>query len=100
MSAFFNSNICSVRFDVCTISKFGHFLIKKGITFFSAAQKVRHSACLGAKLFPTLFGLVFLIVYLVLSLFMMMCALFPNLESHYIISETGAMSAFFNSKVL
>ena len=80
------------------ISQFGHFLIKKGVTFFSAAQKVRHSARLGAESFPMLFGLLLLIVYLVLSLFMTMCALFPNLESHYIISETGCKCPLFQFK--
>ena len=78
------------------ISQFGHFLIKKGVTFFSAAQNVRHSARLGAEMFPTLFGLLLLIVYLVLSLFMTMCALFPDLESHYIISETWYKVRFFS----
>ena len=46
-------------------------------TFFSAADDVRHSVRLGAELFPMLFGLLLLIVYLVLSLLMTMCALFP-----------------------
>ena len=61
-------SVVIVHDDVRAISQFGHFLIKKGITFFSAAQNVRHSACLGAEMFPTLFGLLLLIVYLVLSL--------------------------------
>ena len=46
-----------VHDDVCAISQFGHFLIEKGVTFFSAAQKVRYSARLAAESFPTLFGL-------------------------------------------
>ena len=70
--------IIIIHNDVCAISYLGHFLIKKSVTFFSAAQKVRHSVRLGAELFPTPFGLLLLIVYIVLSLFMMMCALFPN----------------------
>ena len=50
----------------------------ESITFFSAAQNVRHSVRLGAKLFPMLFGVLLLIVCLVLSLFMTLCALFPD----------------------
>ena len=76
--AYWLLSVVIVHDDVHAMSYFGHFLIKKGVTFFSAAQNVRHSARLGAELFPTLFGLLLLIVYLVLSLFMTMCALFPN----------------------
>ena len=71
-------SVVIVHDDVRAISYFGHFLIKKGVTFFSAADDVRHSACLGAESFPTLFGLLLRTGYLVVSLFMMMCALFPN----------------------
>ena len=76
--AYWLLSVVIVHDDVRAISYFGHFLIKKGVTFFSAAQNVRHSARLGAELFPMLFGLLLLIVYLVLSLFMTMCALFPD----------------------
>ena len=70
--------IIIIHNDVCTISYLGHFLIKKSVTFFSAAHNVRHSAHLGWELFPTLHGPVLLVAFLVLSLFMTMCALFPN----------------------
>ena len=76
--AYWLLSVVIVHDDVRAISYFGHFLIKKGVTFFSAAQNVRHSARLGAELFPMLLGLLLLIVYLVLSLFMTMCALFPD----------------------
>ena len=61
--AYWLLSVVIVHDDVRAISYLGHFLIKKGVTFFSAAQNVRHSACLGAELFPTLFGLLLLIVY-------------------------------------
>ena len=54
-------SVVIVHDDVRAISQFGYFLIKKGVTFFSAAQKVRHSVRLGAKIFPTLFRLLLLI---------------------------------------
>ena len=98
--AYWLLSVVIVHDGVRTISKFSHFLIKKGVTFFSAARNVRHSARLGAEMFSTLFGLLLLIVYLVLSLFMMMCTLFPDSESHYIISETGYNVRFFQFKSL
>ena len=94
--AYWLLSVVIVHDDVHAISQFSHFLIKKGVTLFSAAQNVRHSAHLGAEMFPTLFGLLVLIVYLVLSLFMTMCALFPHLESDYIISETWYKVRFFS----
>ena len=76
--AYWLLSVVIVHDDMRAISYFGHFLIKKGVTFFFAAQNVRHSARLGAESFPTLCGLLLHTGYLVLSLFMMMCALFPN----------------------
>ena len=76
--AYWLLSVVIVHDDVRAISQFSHFLIEKGVTFFSAADDVRHSARLGAETFPTLFGLLLLTGYLVLSLFMTMCAPFPN----------------------
>ena len=59
--AYWLLSVVIVHDDVRAISYFSHFLIKKGVTFFSAAQNVRHSARLGADLFPMLFGLICLL---------------------------------------
>ena len=54
--AYWLLSVVIVHDDVRAISYFGHFLIEKGVTFFSAAQNVRHSARLGAESFPRSLG--------------------------------------------